>query len=185
MPRKLANQCQHRYTALMPYLEKSRPSESLAWFIGVLSVIAVAVIGWNAFIMMVFLLAQLAGMSVTMGTNMLGFLTSILGLVGAILLLVGLILLARRLPEKRPWLATGCQLLIAKNVVDILNSIYQFLADGTKSEEVLIGAALFIGAELAQLIFWGFVLWLMKTWVPHMLQTQGTQAATPRLQGAQ
>ena len=47
----------------MPILEKERGSEGLGWFVGILGIIAVALIFWNSFTVVLYMLAQMGGAS--------------------------------------------------------------------------------------------------------------------------
>ncbi len=168
----------------MPILEKERGSEGLGWFVGILGIIAVCLVFWNSFTVVLYLLAQLGG--VETDTTVLNFFASALGLAGSIALLIGLILLARHIHAKKPWLAMACILLIAKNVIEILHGLLSYIGEPDKSQETLYLYAGSIGAELGQMVFWAFVLWLTKSWLPHVMAAK-TEKKTeaPRLQGAQ
>jgi hypothetical protein len=168
----------------MPILEKDRSSEGLGWFAGLLGIVAVALVFWNSFAVVLFLLAQLGG--VETDTAVLSFFASALGLAGSIVLLIGLILLARHIHAKKPWLAAGCILLIAKNAIEILHGLMSYMAEFEKTQETLHVYAAGIGLELGQLVFWSFVLWLTKSWVPRVLVAKDAKKTdAPRLQGAQ
>ncbi len=168
----------------MDFVEKHRQPEGIGWFVGIIGIIAVAQLIWNLFVLFMFVLATLAG--IPSEVDALGFCASVLGVGGGVLLLIGLVLVARRIIATQPWIAMGTVVLIAKNAIEIVQSLLSFLASGDKSQEGLVTAALSIGSDSAQLIFWCFVLWLSKTWLQRLLKAPKSPAAKPpKLMGAQ
>ena len=166
------------------YVEKSRPPEGRGWFVALIAIVSTMQVVWGSFQVVLFLLSSVSGVQ-TSEVTLTTFFTSSIGVVAGVTLLAGSVWMLKHSRRAAQAFRIGCGLFIFKNVADVMLGFQNYVSSGDPSSEALHIAAFALGLDLAQLIFWAFVLWLSSYVLRQSAAHSEKPKSKPRLMGGQ